>query len=323
MQDYIQKKFGSPEAIGIIDETGMPKKGTHTVGVQQQYCGASGKLDNCVVSVHLGLATDSFSTLVDSDLFLPESWCTPEQKKKAGIPADVTYRSKLLIAIELLDRSLQTGLQLKYMTADAFYGRSREFRRALAERGLLYVVQIPTSITGWKELPALEQGPRCGLKLSENQPAAQAVSALIEPHSPDWAQFYVKETEKGPLVVEAQLFSIWASESSLPGEEERLLVVRNPLDNEYKYFLSNAEPDVPIETLLKVAFVRSEVEHLFQVAKGEIGLDHFEVRSYLAVQRHLAISMLSLLFFMQEFSKLQKKRLLEPSADSQRDRGAA
>jgi SRSO17 transposase len=302
--------------------------------VQRQYCGSTGKTDNCVITVNLGYAANGFHTMIDTDLYLPEeAWHLDRDRcRRAGIPEEVVYRPKWRIALELLERSMANGVQLKHLTADEEYGRCGEFRRGVAAMGLTYVVEVPCDTKGWKRPPALLEPepqagpgrPRVRTRLAPEAPAPRRVDGLWKRGGPGWEKFRIKDTEKGPVVwkVRAVRFRPW--ESGLPGRECWLLVARNVLDGEVKYFLSNAPEDTPVQLMLHVAFSRWRIERIFQDSKGQVGLDHFEVRNYLSLTRHLILSMVSLLFLMKETRRLRgEKSLVEPTPGAHGGRGAA
>ena len=158
LRKIVQKKHGNPNAIGVIDETSFQKKGEKTAGVQRQWCGSTGKVDNCVVSVHLGYVSGDFHTFLDGDLFLPEeSWAADrERREEAGIPEEVVYRPKWRIGLDLLKRTLSDGVRMKWLTADEAYGRAMEFRDGVEDLGLLYVVEIPSNLVGWTKRPKID-----------------------------------------------------------------------------------------------------------------------------------------------------------------------
>jgi len=158
LQHRVQQQHGDENAIGLIDETGFVKKGDKTAGVQRQYCGATGKKDNCVVSVQMGYATRDFHAVVDGDLYLPESWCSdPDRRREAGVPDTVQFRTKQAIAIDILRRAISNGMRFRYLTADELYGHSTEFRREVTTMGLICVVEIPCSVRGWLKRPAVRK----------------------------------------------------------------------------------------------------------------------------------------------------------------------
>lgn len=334
VQEIVAQCHADDAAIALIDETSFPKKGEKTAGVQRQYCGATGKTDNCVVTVQLGYAAPGFQALLDGDLYLPEeSWHGDRERcRKAGIPDDVVYRPKWQIALELLNRVQHNGVRMKYLTADEAYGGCHAFRKGVQDRGLIYVVEVPRSVRGWTQRPSVilpgEQAaagrPRLKAALAPGARAARRVDRMWKRGGPSWETYHIKDTEKGPVVWEARISRFWSNDEGVPAEEGWLIVARNVLDGEVKYFLSNASEDTPIETLLHVAFNRAHVEYLFQIAKSEIGMDHFEVRGYLPLMRHLILSFVSLLFLAEQTERLRgKKPVVEPLPDQGHCRGAA
>ena len=294
----VRERHADPNAIALVDETGTAKKGDETAGVQRQYCGSTGKIDNCVVTVHLGYAAGDFQALVDGDLFLPEeTWgADPERRRKVGIPDSAAYRPKWQIALDLLDRTRANGIQFKYLTADENYGRVRAFRDGVTRRGMVPVVEVPCSLTGWTTRPGA------------TAPPARRVDALVAGQRPAWKLYHIKNTGKGPVVWAVKAIRFFPSDGGIPGDEEWLLIARNVLDGEVKFFLSSAPRPTPIPALLHVAFSRAKIERLFEDSKGEVGLDHFEVRHYLSIQRHLILSMVSLLFLAEQTERLRKKK---------------
>lgn len=318
LQQRVAERHGHPESVGLIDETSFVKKGDQTAGVQRQHCGAVGKQENCVVSVHLGYATPEFHTLLDGDLFLPEDTWHADRKRcrAAGIPDTVVYRPKWRIALEQLDRARGNGVRLAWLTFDEGYGGKPPFLRELDQRGQNYMGEIPKSFRVWTKPPAVlyreKEGtagvpgrPRKLPRLKvQNNPTVEVRN--VATYSPlfrrDEAQNYrVKDGSKGPMVWQVQRLRVWLEdENGLPTAPHILLVARNVLHpEEIKYFLSNAPPDAPTETLLLVAFSRWKIERMFEEGKGELGMDHFEVRKYLALRRHLILSCVSYQFLAE------------------------
>ncbi len=207
-RELVKRDHFDDNAIGIIDETSFAKKGKKTAGVQRQYCGSTGKIDNCVVSVHLGYAAKNFHTLIDGDLYLPEeSWAEDfERRREARIPDEVVYRPKWKIALDLIRRSVNEGILMRWLTADELYGRARQFREAVASLGITYVVEVPASITGWTRLPKVEPVgavTESGRKLTKSRLSAgeeepRPVSKLWKRGGPSWQTYKIKDTDKGP-----------------------------------------------------------------------------------------------------------------------------
>ena len=308
VQHLVQDRHGDENAIGPIDETSFKKKGTKTAGVKRQYCGCTGKTDNCVVSVHLGYVTRDFQTLIDSDLYLPEEWLADKKRRReAGIPDTVHFRTKPQIAVDLLRRALANGVRIKYVPADEAYGRSAQFRSDVAAMGLIYVVEVPTSQSGWLKAPAVVQ-QRIRTVLAPGAPRCRRVDDIGKDSGRPKVAFHIKETGNGPVVWRAKARRFLPWDDNLPGEECWLIIARNVLDGEMKYFLSNAPEDTSIELMLHVAFSRSAIERLFEDSKGEVGLDHFEVRRYKAIMRHMIVSMVSMLFLAEQVQRLGGKK---------------
>lgn len=333
IQKVIMRDHANENAIGVIDETSFAKKGDKTAAVQRQYCGATGKTDNCVVTVHLGYVAGEFQALIDTDLYLPkEAWHQDRERcRRAGIPDAVTYRPKWQIALDLLNRSLANGVRLRFVTADEEYGRTGEFREGVAAMGLIYVVEIPRSISGWTKAPPvrfpsgedLPGRPRIHPYLASDAPPARRVDNLWERGGPSWETFHIKDTGNGPVVWEARVTRFSTANNGLPGEAGWLIVARNVLDGEVKYFLANAPETMSVEIMLHVAFSRCWIERLFEDGKGEVGMDHFEVRTYRSLMRHMILSMISLLFLVKETQRFRGKKIVVecvPGTDC--DRGA-
>jgi len=331
LQRRVAGRHSHPHSIGIIDETSFHKQGTQTACVQRQYCGCRGKTDNCVVSVHLGYAAGEFHALLDGELYLPEeTWDQDRARcRAAGIPDDVVYRPKWQIALGQIGRALGNGVRFSWLTFDEGYGGKPPFLQSLDGWGLNYVGEIPGNFIGWTRPPEVlyrdhardkgKEHPRQVVRLKvRNTPAAE-VREILE-HSPvlravACETYYVKEGAKGPMVWQAKRIPFWIKDpKGLPSRPHHLLVARNPLKPEQvKFFLSNAPESTPIETLLLVAFSRWPIERLFEDSKTELGMDHFEVRRYLAIQRHPILSSISHLF-LTEFH--QQHRGEKPGGDA-------
>jgi SRSO17 transposase len=297
LQQLVARDHASPHAIGVIDETACPKKGDKTPGVQRQYCGAAGKVENCVVTVHLGYAVDDFHCLLANDLFLPESWAHDRERcRQAGIPDEVVYRPKWQIALELLDRALSKGVQFAWLTFDEYYGSKPQFLHELDRRRQQYVAEVPVTFRGWLKLPRLRAN---GLR---GQRPSSCVADLLR-YSPalrdqPWQRFRVKDGKKGPMVWEVKQVRFYPQlEDGDLGKAGRLIVARNVLKpEEVKYFVSNAPPETRLQTLLLVAFSRWHVERCFEDEKTELGFDHYEGRKYRGLMRHQALTAVSHLF---------------------------
>lgn len=317
VRDRVRDRHSDDSGIGIVDETGCPKSGDATVGVQSQYCGRSGKIDNCVVTVGLGYVRNGFYCLLDTQLFLPEdTWATDKAlRDRAGIPDSVQYRPKWVIACELVEQSKADGVKMGWLTADALYGRCAGFRNRIASTGVKYVVEVPTSLFGWTKCPKVEaagtvtEGGQTlkNARVTPGQREARRVDDFWKQLGRTRALYRIKDTTKGPQVWEVRWTRFHAREDDIPGAEQLLVIARNVITHETKYFLSSVTDAAVLGTILYVAFARWHVEKIFRESKGRVGFDHFEVRSYLAVKRHLILSAVSLLFLVEQTQRLQKE----------------
>ena len=336
-QQIVARDHADPQALGIMDESGNPKKGRHTACVQRQWCGNSGKVDNCVVAVHLGYVAGDFACLLDSDLFLPEDWANdPQRRAEVGVPHDVVFRTKPQIALAQVGRALRNGIRVSAWTFDEGYGRGAEFLDGMDALGQNYVGEIPSNFYGWVRPPRVLSAPRPQElrrkarkrrypRVARKSSQACAVNNLTT-FSPvfskqKWQRFRVKDGEKGPRVWEVKSCRFWRKhgQRGLPGPTHTLIVARNVLNpKEVKYFLSNlvvGSGGASLEWLLWIAFSRWPIERCFQVAKTELGMDHFEIRSWRGIHRHLYISQLSQLFCARVHQRLREKNDREPVPD--------
>ena len=323
MRDQLQRIVAAEHSrsvtIGIIDETSAVKKGDKTPGVQRQHCGAVGKHENCIVTVHLSHACDDFHCLLDGDLFLPESWSNDRPRcREAGIPDDIVYRPKTEIALELYDRAVGNGLSFRWLTFDEWYGAKPAFLSELEDRGQKFVGEIHRNHMIWLERPRVTNRgyrkngrgrSRKTPRLVSGSPKAKHVGEAFETArvfvNQSWQCWHVKDTQKGPKIVDVKHAIVYPKNAEgLPSKAHHLIVVRDVLANETKFFLSNAPEKTSLESLLKVAFSRWRVERCFEDDKRYVGLDHYEGRRYSGLLRHMILSAVSLLFLARTRQRL-------------------
>jgi len=329
IQWNVAAEHAHPWAIGVVDDSGNPKKGNNTAGVQWQWCGNTGKTDNCVVGVHIAYVAGDFQCILDSDVYLPQDWANdPIRRKMAFIPDEVVYRKKTDIALEQISHSMQNGIRVFAWTFDEWYGRDGDFLDGLEARGQNYIGEVPSDFSGWLYEPEILISPtahdlnkrgrkRHFPRLSAKAlPASELRNLLVYSRifqKQKWKKFHVKESEKGPIVWEVKHARFYRKQGlkGLPGPIHYLIVARNVLNpKEIKYFVSNMVPGlngITMEKLLWVAFSRFPIERCFEIGKRELGMDHFEVRSWTAIHRHFYISQLSYLFCTCMHQKLREK----------------
>jgi SRSO17 transposase len=307
VQAIVRRDHADPDAVGIVDESGHPKKGDKTACVQRQYCGNTGKVDNCVTTVHLAYATRdaAFRTMVDADLYVPKCWdgkgkSARDRRRAAQIPDDVRYRPKYDIALEQLRRAAANGVHFAGVTADEWYGEKPAFVAGLEGMGQPFVLEVPRDLMGWSHAPA---GP--GERRSKAEDLVRHSPAFA---ARPWEAYRVKDTTKGPMVWEAKAAAFWTKRDGRVAGPYRLMAARDVLDpGKTKYFLSGAT-DVPAAVTLRVGLSRWPVERCLEDEKTELGLSHFECRKYPAVLRHLLVTQISHLFLARETERLRGEK---------------
>ena len=293
--------------IGLIDETSVPKKGEKTPGVQRQYCGARGKLENCIVSVHLAVKHGAFLAMLDSDLFLPEqSWDLDRKRcQDAHIPEDITYRSKWLIALEQIDRSTANGVRFDWLVFDEWYGGKPEFLFLLEERGMNYICEAPANFMCWPTFPKYHsrQTPFAAKRVDHAAKGGQPFRGQ------PWQTVRLTRQTLPPQTWKIKAAQVHLQCDGKPTDRTYwLIVARNPETAEVKYFVSNAPPRTSLNKLLKVAFCRWNVEHAFRLVKTEIGFGHFEGRSWLGLLRHMILCQVVMLFVAEQTNRLRGEK---------------
>lgn len=308
---------GSREGgIGVIDATAHAKRGDKTPGVQRQYCGESGKVDNCVVAQHL-LYTDNdaenpFSCMLASDLFLPESWDADRERcREAGIPDTLHHRTKWAIAIDQVKAAVASGVRFSWLVFDEDYGRIPQFWFDLDALGQRGVGEVPANFYCWVKRPACATRQKCH--------ASRRVDNLctLSPafRRQEWKRCSVKETTRGTCTwwFKAAPVHLNAPETprGVPIPTDRrywLLFLRQPQTGEVKYVLSNASESAAPEEIIRALFARWHVEKWFERAKQEAGLGAFEVRTYRSLIRHWLCARLAMQFLSEQTARLRGEK---------------
>ena len=296
---------GGKGAILVIDDVALPKKGSHSVGVAHQYCGALGKQANCQVLVSLTLARNNVPVPVGLRLFLPDAWATDAERcRRAGVPIDrVRERTKPQIALDELDRLRARGVRFDMVVADAGYGDGAAFRKGLSERGLTWAAGIQCTQSVYRTdvtvtWPVAPVGRPRKHAVAGEKPIAAA--AMLETAS--WQRITWRTGTKGPLTAEFAAVRVRVADgppqsdrTPLPGDEAWLVGERRS-SGERKYYLSNLPSDTPVRTLAARIKARWVCEQGHQQMKEELGLDHFEGRGWHGLHHHLLLAMITLAF---------------------------
>jgi SRSO17 transposase len=292
LRHYVREHLGNAQGVLVVDETGFLKKGTHSVGVQRQYSGTAGRVENCQIGVFLTYAAPQGHTFLDRALYLPQEWADDAlRREQACVPEDVVFATKPQLAQEMLKRALDEGVPAAWVTADSVYGDNPGLRAFLEERGQAYVMAISSD----ERLPLWEGGIRA-LTLANRLPASA------------WQPLSAGEGAKGPRLYEWAYQPLDAPEKS--GWSRGLLVRRSlaaPTDLAYYHVF--APENTPLLTLVEVAGTRWTVECCFESAKSEVGLDHYEVRRWHGWYRHITLSL-----WAHAFLSVLRAHLLELDA---------
>ena len=304
------------DAVWNSDETGFPKKGTKSVGVKRQYSGTLGRTDNCQVAVFANYCSPKGHAFMDRRLFLPEEWAADTARRtEAGVPADVLFRTKPALALEMVAQAVADGVPFRWVGGDSIYGANPTFVQGVRALGKWYVLDIACDTQVWTEppqvLPAAQRSrpprgrpPSKPLVIGARRRVDEIVAALP---ATAWRRVLVGEGSQGPRLYEYAEVAVWFCEDELPGPAERLLVRRSlGQAAELKYHRAWAAAPVPLTKLAQVRGTRWTIEEDIQSGKGECGLDEYETRGWVGWHHHTALSLLALAFLV-----LQKQRLGE------------
>lgn len=306
-----------PVVAWVVDDTGFPKKGRHSVGVTRQYCGQVGKQDNCRVAVSLSVATENASMPIAFRLYLPEVWANDQERRnKAGVPKEVTFQTKPQIALEQIKRAQERGVPPGVVLADAGYGNDAKFRERLTEWGLSYVAGIQKTVTVWKPGQQPKPAPqRKGMgrppKLLQRDPEHQptAVNDLVKTLPRDawknisWRQGVKKKLTSrfAALRVRPAHRDYWRAE---PHPEEWLLMEWPKEESEpTKYWFSTLPADTSFTGLVHHAKHRWIIERDYEELKQELGLGHYEGRGWRGFHHHATLCIVSYGFLVAERSR--------------------
>jgi SRSO17 transposase len=274
---YVGERLGHPEGVLVVDETGFLKKGDKSAGVARQYSGTAGRIENCQVGVFLGYASATGRALLDRELYLPKEWAGDRPRRKAaGVPRDVGFATKIALGKRMIDRAVAAGVPARWVTADAVYGADYHFRAAIEGHGLGYVVGVRSDhcvCVGFRQ--------------------ARVKALLAEVPAGAWHRRSCGPGAKGPRWYD---WAVTRTNSPGPGAYRRWLLIRRSVSDpaDVAYFACGGPPATTIQQLVEVAGARWAVEDLFELAKGDCGLDEYEVRSWVGWHRHVTLSLYAL-----------------------------
>jgi SRSO17 transposase len=278
LRRYVVEQLGDLAAVLVVDETGFVKKGTTSVGVQRQYSGTAGKIENCQLGVFLAYAAPKGRTFLDRELYLPRSWTDdPERCRAAQVPDDTDFHTKPQLARMLLERALDDGVPASWVTGDEAYGGDPALRSWLEHRGMAYVLAVKRTEP-----------------LHVDETATTAAQLLGQVPAERWVRISAGHGAKGRRLYD------WTSVDlpAQPGSGRWLLARRSLTDHELAFYLCWGPAATPLVGLVRVAGTRWAIEDSFQTAKGEVGLDHYEVRRWPGWYRHVTLALLAHAFLV-------------------------
>ena len=299
-----------------VDSSEIRKKGTESVGVARQYCGSMGKVENCQSGVYLGYVSERGYGLVSSRLYMPQPWFTDEYKerrKKCRVPEGLEFKSKITIAVELIEQAKSNQeITARWIGCDATFGSSYRFLDTVG-RWCYYFANVKSNQQVWLERPEVGVPEWSGrgarptrVQVLQKDAQPLTVARIADSDLITWDVVKLAEGAKGPIISEVAAIRVIESREGLPGKECWLIMRRYP-NGQIKYALSNAPEDTPLRTLTEASTMRWSLEQCFQEAKGELGLDHYESRSWTGWHRHMLYVFLAQLFLLKLRIKFKKK----------------
>jgi len=320
-QRCVEETLGDADGVLIIDGSDVAKQGTHSAGVARQWCGATGKKDNCQAGVFLGYASRKGATLLDRRLYLPAAWFTEayaERWAACAIPADTPFQTKHALAGDLVERAVRRGtLCTRWVTCDEGFGDDPAFLARLDALDLSYLAEVPCATQVWplhdlatgqeRARPQAWVPPQTAsrkgpvprqARLHPQSPPKRRVDAIAaQLPAAAWQRYRILEGSKGPLVADFAAVRAIAARDGLPAQEV-WVVLRRKADGpteapEIKYYLSNASADTPLDTLVWLSGMRWPIECCFAECKSEVGLDHYEMRFWPGWHHHMTLVLLA------------------------------
>jgi SRSO17 transposase len=281
LRAYVLEHLGEERAVLVVDETGFLKKGTTSVGVQRQYSGTAGKVDNCQLGVFLAYASGKGRAFIDRELYLPRCWTDdPARCRAARVPDEVGFRTKPQLARVVLERALDAGVPASWVTADEVYGGDPALRRWLEDRGMSYVL----AVKGSEPLGTATQGSATASQLATGLAAEQ------------WVACSAGHGAKGRRLYDWARIQLAAPAAA--GCTRWLLVRRSRRDDQLAFYACYGPASTSLVGLIRVAGVRWAIEEGFQQAKNQVGLDHYEVRRWPGWYRHVTLALLAHAFLV-------------------------
>jgi len=323
-QGLVAESLGEPEGVVICDGSGFPKQGTHSVGVARQYCGAVGKIANCQQGVFVAYVSRKGYTFLDRRLYMPEEWFDAGHaalRQRCGVPADLGFQTEPHLALEMVQGLVErAAVPFRWVVADEHYGMIPTFLDGVAATGKWYFAEVPASTKVWAGEPGVELPgagpmgrPRKHARVAAGTPRAEEVRQIAARlPARAWRRYTIKEGSKGPIEADFAFVRVTRARRGHPGLAGWLSLRRSLSGTpEVKYFLSNAPTSCPPATLVRISGMRWPVETALEEAKSELGMDHYETRTWRGWHHHMTQTFLAHHFLVR--LRLQVKK--SPSLD--------
>lgn len=316
-QILLSPLIADPQGMINADSCEFIKKGKESVGVSRQYCGAIGKVENCQSGVFVGYSSEKGYALLTGRLYMPKLWFSPQyaqRRKDNWVPKDLTFQTKLQIALELIDQVVQTKLfPGRWIGCDATFGSDIHFLQSLPKDYYYFAdVRSDTQVFIKKPrvaLPAYSgRGPRPKrLQLVPGQPQPKTVAEIACVARRRWKSVTLAEGAKGPIVAKVTRLRVYPSRNGLAQDAPVWLFIRKTADGKMKFSFSNAPVDMPLAEMCKASMMRWPIEQCFEEGKGQLGMDHYEHRSWPAWHRHMIYVFIGLHFMLRLRIRFKKK----------------
>ena len=319
-QQLVGETLGEEDGVALIDESSVVKQGSQSVGVAAQYCGSVGKIANGQVGVYLGYASRKGYSLLEGRLFMPDEWFEEthaERRGACGVGEDLAYQTKPEIGLKLVQKAVQRGsLPFQWLAADELYGDSPAFRDGIDALDKWYFTEIKSTTPIWRtrpkvHVPQWKGRGRRPTRLRLQNPSAhplQVKQLVRNIPKMDWVRATVKEGSQGPIVCDFAFLRVTESRANLPANKLWLIIRRNLDDpSVIKYYFSNAPANTPLTEFVRISGMRWPIETIFEEAKGEIGLDHYEMRSWLGWHHHMLLVSLAHHFLVRLRIRFQQQ----------------
>lgn len=318
-QPQVAQTLGEADGVVIVDGSGFPKQGEHSVGVARQYCGLLGKIANCQEGVFLVYASSRGYTFLDRRLYLPQCWFQADHRERwdaCGIPEGTRFNTEPTLALEMLQALVRAGsVPFHWVTCDEHFGANPAFLDGIADLHKYYVAEVPITTQVWRTTPAVQRPgrgargrPRTRPRVWPNAAKPQALCDIAaQLPQPAWHTFVIKEGSKGPLVADFAFLRVTSVRTGLPGPRVWAIFRRSlGPQAELKIFLSNAPVTCAHLQLVRLTGMRWPIETAFEEGKGEIGMDHYETRTWLGWHHHMTHSFLAHFFLVRMRIQLKK-----------------